>query len=342
MFVQLQSGKTQRRAVAFGRTADMLDEGIEERKLYRWDKVVAKKPNAIFNKDPVEFIIQDGAEWTEIDDNGETAQVYMSIEDVLNEPLGNLINIRGVIFQIEETRVVPEKNLSYRDVYISDGTGTVKVVLWEMEATHFDGNDGDIMQIEKGRIKKYNSVYIQSTLATDICINPQNLDRRVQEQLMAVDINVLNVEENAVNDVGTLDDIRDGQAGHYTITCMLKSTSNDFTYIGCVKQSCRCKLSVVGQQLHCRKCGLQISGNPYFSISLKLDDDTCQPLWVRVFGNVANLMVGMNAEEFVKLTKEARDIKRFAVIEKLVKVSLYKDIETYTNYRVQSVEFVNL
>ncbi|NP_001155514.1 replication protein A 70 kDa DNA-binding subunit-like [Acyrthosiphon pisum] len=172
---------TEIRAKAFGDDCDRLFSQLQENNVYNIKNGQIQLADKKYNKSKNDYEIIFNETTIIIQKFGVTDipshPQLKTIENVFSMDQNTLIDTIGVIIEIEQSKEIKKNNSNdtykLRNIILADCTRSVTVTLWDIDATNFNANEGDIMSIMGGKIINYKNVNkISVTGSSEIIINP--------------------------------------------------------------------------------------------------------------------------------------------------------------------------
>lgn len=210
---------------------------------------------------------------------------------------------------------------------INDGTGSIRVVLWD-EAADFADNvsEGDAVEIKNGKIKNNMENY-------EIHIN-KNKDINLidKEEFANVEIPSSEVVEKKISE------LNDGDRNVKLVVKIADiDTDQRLTYPAC--PTCGRKVVNIGSEWYCERCGTSVE--PVQKLMLKIigtDVNGDEQIKIVLFGNNVEKITGMDLTEILNLVGEFGEQ---TVIEK-VKAELEGSVKTLIGHTKFNKNFAEM
>ena len=314
-------------ATCFGKTAENLNKEIQEGGIYEIKKMNIQLAERAYNPTKCDYrlLFNESTQINSAPDNGNFGGVKFSIiplEDILNLPIGKLVDVFGFILDdrgFQEFQTKNDRTIKNQKITIGDDTMyKIEITLWEpFGSADNNFNIGDLIAVKNCRVKEFNGK--KNLATTESSELKTSLDPQSDKKLREFYENHQNMNEfkdiqgDAMISGGVkspaelvfIKDVIDSYEQEIdnkerpffeimgTVTKFNHSERN--FYIGCSKCNKKMDTEV------CNNCsGAEKKTIFTFSINIR---DASSFFWVDFFGEIGEKFLGIKAEEYENLIK---------------------------------------
>jgi len=255
---------------------------------------------------------------TELLKIGEISEKY----NTLNEDERKIFNVatKGIVtknFGVKEFEDVEGGKGKRGAIFLSDDTGTIRVVFWN-EAADFinEINEGDAIEIKKGRVK-------ENMNAIEIHLNKKGNVHLIDKKEFA-NINIpvsTGVVEKKISE------LIDGDRNVKLVVKIIDILPDQqLTYSAC--PTCGKKVINIGNEWYCEKCGTTVEPVPRLMLKVIASDikEDNKQIKVILFGENVEKITNMNVSQILNLVGQ---LGEKAVIEK-IKADIQNNVKIIT------------
>lgn len=299
---------------------------------------------------PYELTLEKDTEITECFDESDVPKLnfnFVKLDKIQNLEPNAIVDVLGALkvvnppFQI--TAKSTGKAFDRRDITIVDETGVaVDVGLWNNTAVDFSVEEGTVIAFKGCKVSDFNGRSLSLTQAGSIVPNPGTPE---SYQLKGWFDNVgvkenfksMKTETNAASSVDRLANRKtiaeveqeannfDGEnLSYFTVkACFSYTKPDNFSYPACTNTvsnstdsskpglPCNKKLVEIGDQWRCERCDINYDQPTYrYILFISITDATGQ-LWTTLFDEQAKKLLGIDANELVKMSGEKMVIAEY-------------------------------
>jgi ssDNA-binding replication factor A large subunit len=319
-------------ATCFGKTAENLSKYIQEGAIYEIRKPNIQLADRAFNPTKCDYrlLFNESTQITPAPDNGKFGGVKFSIipiEEILDLPIGKLIDIFGFILEDKGYQEFSSKNdkiIKHQKIVLGDDTFyKIEVTLWDPIGNNENNFSlGDLIALKNCRIREFNGKKILSTTESSelrTTLDPEN-DKKLRtffndhqninefKDIQGESVftgNKSPADLVFIKDIQNTYDIemenkdRPTFELYGTVTKLNHSDRN--YYIGCSKCSRKMETEV------CTFCsGTEKKTILTFSVNIR---DASSFFWVDLFGDVAEKFLGIKGEEYENILKNGTTVE---------------------------------
>lgn len=323
------------RITAFNSEVTRFYDLIEEGKVYYISKGVTKAANKQFNtlKSDYEITLEKGSiiePCLDADVNASMPKIcftFLPIADLTNKEEKSAVDIIGVIRSVAQVEILhskkTNKELTKRDITLVDRSlAEARFTLWSEKAIHFAGTVGEILAIKSAMVGEFNGKTLSTSANSTIQLNPDipeapllknwYMNQGVTETFTCL--------SRPAESPGAKDDCAIGQINesvvnpntptYFTIngTVTRLNKAMNQMYKSCGFNDCQKKVEDSENGIYkCSKCGHEGPGFTWrLLLSLMLVDATGS-IWVTVFQEMAEKLIGHKVEELALLNETDPD-----------------------------------
>ncbi|KAI8970131.1 replication factor-A protein [Mycotypha africana] len=321
------------KATAFNDQVDRLYNMLEEGKVYYISKArvtMAKKQFSTLNNE-YELQFENATEIEACPDSGNIPQInfdFVKIADIDRVPKDTNIDVIGVVVESSEINElvskVTGKPMKKRDVMIADESlKRIKLTLWDAKAEQFADQTNPVVAVKGVRVSDFGGRSLSLGSAGLLKINPDLPEAEALSKWYAdkdPNIQITGYSSSAVADGAgegsvrtnkkiTLQDAKSQGLGtndnpdyfSFKGTVVYYKTDS-FAYPGC--PTCRKKVVLETEGWRCEKCQKTYPSPEYrYILTMSVEDGTGQ-VYVNAFDEVSGVLIGMSANELMKLSEE--------------------------------------
>nr|XP_027194687.1 replication protein A 70 kDa DNA-binding subunit-like isoform X2 [Dermatophagoides pteronyssinus] len=239
---------------------------------------------------------------------------FIPFSSLLNNNSSNtVIDCIGIIDSINPVRKVYSSyvghQVSLRNISIFDYSQTnIQIAIWQKMADDFCGESGQIIALKNVKICSFNGLSLSCTSMTTITIDP-DIPEAIQlrnwyhtnNSTLIQNVKLFYIEQ-----------IKETSNFKKTFDCLATIVSTSFkhhpAYRMCPNgEQCKRKLSTTGEgELFCGYCGwLESSSLIHYKWGLRSQfqiNDMTGSIWIIVFGDQTEKLIGKTAEEISQMT----------------------------------------
>ena len=352
------------RATGFNDAVDQWYEVLQEGSVYYVSSPcrvqLAKKQFSNVNND-YELTFEKDTVVEKAEDADGVPQVnfnFTSLADLQNVQKDGTIDCIGILQDVAEVSEVVSKTTSKpyskRELTLVDNTNfSVRLTIWGKTAETFDTRPESVVAFKGVKVSDFGgrslSLLSSGTMKVDPDIDEaytlkgwyDGSGRNEQFQNHASTMSTANATSGGRNDYKTIAQVRDENLGmgEEMDWFSLKATilyvkSDNFAYPACLGEGCSKKVveEEVGQW-RCEKCGMTWDHPDYrYIMSVNVSDHTGQ-IWLSCFNETGQAIMGMPANDLMKMTDEGEDRKvQDAIQDATCKTFVFKCKAKMDNY----------
>uniref|UniRef100_A0A2P2I042 Replication protein A subunit n=1 Tax=Hirondellea gigas TaxID=1518452 RepID=A0A2P2I042_9CRUS len=367
------------RATAFNAECDKFFEMLEPNNVYYISVATLKTANKQFSslKNDYEMSFNGGTQVVPChEDNSIPAMQFdfISIEQLEKAEKNSIVDLIGVCHEYADISTVIQKStgreLKKRDLKIIDHSKrSVNLTMWGEQAEKFDGSGCPVLAIKGARVSDFGGVSLSLIGSSTVQINPDISEAHQLkgwwESTGCNSSDVISLSNNRGGSSGGMgggplktfaEAKREGlgsrdQPDFYSCKAIVTLVKKEnLLYRACTSEGCNKKVTDMNNGMYrCEKCNKEIDSFSWrLMISCNLADFT-ESLWVTMFQDVGEIVLGSTAQEMGAMKEENPDMFLAVVsaasfkeytFKLRVKMDTYND-ESRLKTIVQSVEPVN-
>ncbi|XP_033230461.1 replication protein A 70 kDa DNA-binding subunit-like isoform X2 [Belonocnema kinseyi] len=249
---------------------------------------------------------------------------FLSLDNVETKDNESIMDVLAVVKSVSDVVNLKAKttgrDLKKRDIHLVDLSNTMVILtLWGTQAEIFDGSNNPVIAVKSVKITEFNGGRsLTSTSSTIIQFNPDIVEAHsllewFHESVQARDARLLSTPSASSSNANcpwlTLRQVKDlniGSPGNPNMF-LTKATVNlirdrNCIYRACPTEGCKKKLSDLNNGMYnCEKCQTGFPNYVYRMIVQAVIVDWTGEQKVAVFGDEAEKIVGVNAQELGQL-----------------------------------------
>lgn len=327
------------RATAFNEWADKFSNMLEKDKVYYVSKARMQQSKPQFSRlsHLYELTLDKDTEISECMDTTEVPKVhfnFVSLDKIQNFEPNSIVDVIGVIKEVnpvfQVTARTTGKSFDRRNLTLVDSTGfALQLGLWNTAALEFSQPEGTVVAFKGVKIQEFNGRSLTMTPSGSMIPNPDvkeayTLKGWYDNEGSHQDFKTMKTESNSTSRIENRKLIAEAdsenlgksdKADYFTIKATISFFKPDnFCYNACPNdvpsannpnQTLKCNRKLIDVNntglYRCERCDKEYSEpNHRYIASVSVIDSSGQ-MWLTLFDEEANKLVGMNANELLKL-----------------------------------------
>ncbi|KAH3666257.1 hypothetical protein OGAPHI_004446 [Ogataea philodendri] len=348
------------RATAFNQVADKFWDILEENKVFYISKASMQmaKPQFSNLKHQYELQFDKDTMVEPCEDDSDVPKLnfdFTSLDKVQSLETGAVIDVIGVLKDVKEKQEIVAKStgkpFDRRDVVLVDKTGfAVNVGLWNKHAREFNVSVGSVVAFKGARVQDFGGKSLSLIPAATIVVNPDIEEaykvkgwydaQGANQSFKTITADSGSGSNNELNsrqsilDRKTIKQAQDERLGmkdkpdFFNIKATISFIKTDnFCYPACPNDGCNKKLLEQDNGTwRCEKCNINHAEPNYrYILTVSVVDETGQ-MWLTLFDEQANQLLGLSALEFLKLKNDAEDPSIESVGENALKTFINENV----------------
>ncbi|ODV82930.1 hypothetical protein CANARDRAFT_214967 [[Candida] arabinofermentans NRRL YB-2248] len=329
------------RATAFNQVADKYWDILEENKVFYISKASMQMAKPQFSNLKHQYELQLDRdtiiEPCEDDDNVPKLHFdFIKLNNIQNLENGTVIDVIGILKEVKDKQEIIAKStgkpFDRRDVIIVDETHfAINIGLWNKHARDFEVDVGSVVAFKGCRVQDFQGKSLSLIPAATTVVNPDideafrlkgwydtqgNVEsfKSLKNESSASSNNQLNTKQSIL-ERKTIKQVTDERLGmsekpdYFNIKATISFVRTEtFSYPACKTDGCNRKVVEQGDgSWRCEKCDINHNEpNHRYILSISVVDETGQ-MWLTLFDEQATQLIGMSANDFLKLKQDSED-----------------------------------
>lgn len=319
------------RGTAFNENAENFHQLLQENKVYYISKARIQAANKKFSSldNAYELTLDKDTVFEEVQDAGSVPTLkydFVKLNKIQDVAADSIVDIVGVIKEVNQPfQITSRAGKAYdrRDVLIVDDSQfAVSVGLWNRTALNFDIPEGSVVAIKGCKVSDFGGKTLSLTPSSVITQNPEVNEaytikgwydaqgRREQFQTMNAEPGAARktspADRKNIEEVIALEtEITDAPVYHNVKATVGFIRSENFAYPACSSEKCAKKVVEQGDGTwRCEKCDINHAQPRYrYMLTMSIMDSTGN-LWVTLFDDHSEALLGISANELMALKEE--------------------------------------
>ncbi|KAI5951959.1 RFA1 [Candida jiufengensis] len=342
------------KASAFNEVAEKVHNLVEEGKVYYISKAKVSAARKKFNNltHPYELQLDRDTIINECFDESDVPKLnfnFVKLDQIQNLEPNAIIDVLGALKLVKEPFQITAKStgraFERRDITIVDETGfAIDVGLWNNTAVDFNVEEGTVIAFKACKVQDFNGRSLGLTQSGSLIPNPgtpesyqlkgwydskgvnENYKSLKSESTGSHGLNLS--ERKTIAEINSACEDLDDKPAYFTVKAAFSyAKPENFAYPACtnITQSadsskpaltCNKKLVETGDGYRCEKCDTTYETPTWrYILYISIIDETDQ-MWVTLFDEQAKKLLGMDANELMKISKENESSKVAEIISK--------------------------
>ncbi|KAH3688181.1 hypothetical protein WICPIJ_000823 [Wickerhamomyces pijperi] len=315
------------RATAFNDNAEKFHQLLQENKVYYVSKARIQNAKKQFSNlaNPYELQLDKDSDIYEAEDSGSVPSLkydFVKLNKIQELESDSIIDIVGVIKEVNEPfQITSRAGKAYdrRDILVVDDSQfAISVGLWNNSALNFDIPEGSVVAIKGCKVSDFNGKTLSLTSSAVITQNPEVNEaytikgwydaqgRREQFKSLKTEPGARKSspgDRKKIAEIIALETQISEKPDYHSVKATVNYVrSENFAYAACSTEGCSKKVTDQGDGTwRCEKCDINHAQPKYrYILSLSVVDETGN-LWLTLFDEQAQTLLGISANELMEL-----------------------------------------